>query len=168
MYTPFLCTHTKSTYVQLVHICSAQSATVRSISQSKTGKQSRHSYTRLFAYYYHRNTPEISRMYSNSQYCVNYRFDSKLLVYRVRTWNNRRKSLDSLVDFKLYICLLPRVCCYCYCCCRSCWMQWMCLLFELRLFLFSVSIHWCAAATHLYFSLFNPTLLLLHHPLDDV
>lgn len=39
-------------------------------------------YVRQFAYYYHRNTPEITRMYFNSQYCVNYRFDSKLLVYR--------------------------------------------------------------------------------------
>lgn len=90
---PFSCAQCRKVYVQLP--CS--------ISQSKTGKQARHLYTRLFAYYYHRNTPEMASMYFNSQYCVNYRFDLKLLVYRIQTWHNRRKSLDSLVDFKLYI-----------------------------------------------------------------
>lgn len=47
-------------------------------------------------------------VYFNLQYCVNYRFDLKLSVFRTNmAWNNRQKSLDSLVDFKLYICLLP-------------------------------------------------------------
>lgn len=92
------CAHTeKYTYSSFTLV----RATVCSISQRKTGKQAKLLYTRLFAYYYHRNTPEMARMYFNSQYCVNYRFDLKLLVYRTQTWNNRRKSLDSLVGFKL-------------------------------------------------------------------
>lgn len=85
-------------------------------------------YVRLFAYYYW-NTPEITRMYSNSQYCVNYRLIQK--CWRVVTHWTIVNSLDSLVDFE---CIFVYFLMYVYntlylihdvwCCCARCLYLW--------------------------------------------
>lgn len=67
------------------------------IAYTLSAKHTASIYVRLFAYYYW-NTPEITRMYSNSQYCVNYRLIQK--CWRVVTHWTIVNSLDSLVDFE--------------------------------------------------------------------
>lgn len=67
------------------------------IAYTVSAKHTASIYVRLFAYYYW-NTPEITRMYSNSQYCVNYRLIQK--CWRVVIHWTIVNSLDSLVDFE--------------------------------------------------------------------